>query len=116
MKKLLLGPSIHSQSPEEFYNYIVSLRNEDFKVKRSKNVRAVGPVSISKNKKGNLIIRIKRKPKRITKKEIELLSKKLDITQVELWNACKKRKIEIVDNIENTVSKKLSLTADTIPW
>jgi len=110
---LLLGPAFDSYTAVSFYQYVESLRDENFKKKTSQRKSAAfKPVSISINKKGHLIIRCKRQPKQITKAEIIELAGQHKISQVTLWNAVKKRDIQIVQEI----GLNLCLTQSELPW
>jgi len=93
----LLAPKHISQfEAQEYKDYIISLYIDpkaDKPVKREFNA--------SKTKKGSIVIRINRKPKWITRSEINILAKELNMPKSEMFLLVCKRKIEIRPEVEN---------------
>lgn len=103
-----IGPKIESMDAQQFYDYVKSLRNEDFK-KTYRPKKPYRVVAISRNKKGTFIIRVKRNPKVILKSEIFDAAKELKESPIKLWNAVEKRKIPIADTLDGyeDIEKKI---------
>lgn len=89
---------------EEFYEYIVRLRNTEFK-KKASTAKPYKIVSISKNKKGTYVIRCRRQPKAVTRKEVDDLSKEIGESYLTTWNLFVKRKIKVEEIIEDAEIK-----------
>jgi len=94
----LLAQPFDTFTKETFYAYIISLRNEDFK-KKATTKRTYKVVSIGKNKKGTYIVRCRRRPKAVTRSEIDYLSKEIGESYLTTWNLFKDRNIAISETI-----------------
>lgn len=77
-------------SPPEFKAWVKSLFY--VKVKKASVRKAAAPFSWSLTKKGNLSIRMRRKPKWISRAEIEAVAKESGKSQAEVWNYCTSKK------------------------
>jgi len=89
----LLAPfSISAISAEEFKSHVLSLR---FDRRRIAKKEPAPIVSISRGKKGNPVIRVRRKPKWITGEELLLISRELQLPQSDTFILLKKKKIEV---------------------
>lgn len=87
----LLSPkALADFTPEEFYSYVKSLHIEPVKAAPARDFGA------SVNKKGNLILRVKRKPKFLLATEVRLLAEELGWTIQATWlQVAKKKDVEI---------------------
>jgi len=107
----LLGPSISDQTIDSFHNYINSLRDDNFK-RKYKPKKEFRIVSVSQNKKGSYIVKVKRNPKEVLQSELDALAKELNISIPKMWDIFKSRKIPIVDKLNTT----LILRDSDLPW
>lgn len=92
MKKVpLLSPKhISKYDAAEYMEYVKSLY-----IDPNANKPIPREFNASRTKKGSIVIRIKRDPKYITKEEIKILAKELDLPQSEMFLLIKKRKIGV---------------------
>lgn len=103
----LIAPiSIWAHSPDSFKQYVESLRTmfvdhkeakKERKAKNSTQKVSQFPegLNLRSNKKGTLILTIRRKPKYITKSEIETLAKLTKTPQNILWQLIRTKSIEV---------------------
>ena len=83
----LLSPKPFSAfEPEEFKSFVESLYQAPPPKKE---------YSVTLNAKGNLVVRISRAPKYLTRDEVTLISKELGVTFQSLWMHLRGKKIEI---------------------
>ena len=107
MKNLLLAPKrFWDFEPGEYLEYVKSLFDYNFK-KRISEIRKQKDFKVVVGyftKRGALTIRVKRKPKKITKAELLELCETLKMTQEDMIDAINSRGIKIVETIENNLS------------
>lgn len=96
---LLLGPDFKAQSPEQFYEYVKSLR----RVAESKGSKSVQDITISFGAK--VIVRLRRDEKYLTTAEVKLLAAEYERSIDELLAIFKKRKIQIRGNFADTTGE-----------
>jgi len=87
---LLAPKSIYDYDPAEYMAYVESLYRDHRKPKVIKR-----EFLASKTKKGTVVIRISRKPKWITRDEIDILAAELAMPKSDMFLLVLKRKIEI---------------------
>ena len=104
----LLAKRFETFTPGEFYNYVISLRDENFK-KKTTTKKPYQAVSVSKNKKGTFIVRCRREPKKVMRKEIDHISKALGESYLTIWELFQKRKIKIVEVVNDIEEIKNSI-------
>lgn len=86
----LLSPKPFAQfTAQEYHSYIQTLYREPPKAEPPADF------TVRLNAKGNPVIRINRKPKFLTAKEIKLIAEQLGWKQQTLWLHIVKKKIEI---------------------
>ncbi len=88
-KKLLLGPPISKQTPEDFIEYVKGLYN----AAASKGSKSVDGVTLTLGKR--TIVRIKRDPKALTRDEVARLAEEHETDEVSLLTLFHSRKIGI---------------------
>ena len=88
-----LGPPIESLTQEEFHKRIKGM----YQKPETKGATSVDCISISWSPR--IIIRVKRKPKYVTAKEIQKLSKEFSKDYLEVKELFIKRKIEIKEEL-----------------
>ncbi len=99
-------------SVAEFRQYVVSLYAKRIR-KAAKTKKPPKEYSVTKTKKGNLSIRVKREPKWLSRSELEAEALRLDFPLNLLWLAVKERKILVCEASEAATMKE---NLESFPW
>ncbi len=72
--KLLAPKELNEFAPEEYKVYVYSMHHKP--VRKNSKYKKTKPYSVTINKKGTLVLRVNRKPKSLTEKEINEIAEK----------------------------------------
>lgn len=102
----LLSPRhIKEFTPESYKAYLKALWIDPATTRKAAKKGPVKYLSGTITKKGSLVVRCKRKPKLVTREEVDSLKDSLGLTYQEVWNALAKREIKVVDKITKVTIK-----------
>lgn len=91
----LLAPPFSGHTPESWRTYVEGLYDETAGKKGRKKKATPKPFTVSRNKKGSIIFRVKRDPKWVLESELEDAGNILGLEPKEVRLLVEKRKIEI---------------------